>query len=690
MMLWWHLWQLRSNVLRRRIQAAEKLGNYAVPQAIEALADVVRYGAYRNLDVVPLQVAACRSLGQIGSSPDAKGAATKIAAIKTAAIKALERALRASDSHLDVERAAAEGLSQTREPAAIAILQSCLEEHVALNIPQQDLIAAQLRTHVDQRSEPRLRAILELAAGNPVDAFRISPEVLPFITRALKRRFGAALPIIDALVEIRDSGAIIPLLQTSVQHPEWPVQQAAQAALVRLGTVAVEPLLETLSQPETTLATRCRAVDALGEIADDRALELIIPLLRGSADRPLREAAVAAVHKLKWSPANSAERAMLACAQEKWTDVVSEGDQATEILLEHLVYQQFSTPYYRPEVLNALRTIGDPSGLASALALLSRINSPERPSDTGRFPELEADIVRADATCVEPLIAIVVRRDYLSNELVAAELLGRIGDSRAAGPLVDMLGKVLDSDAPIVERALANLSGDETADALLNGLKSESYRARLVLAKLLGDKGGPRIVTGLLEILERGDPAVRAAAAQGLGRTADLTAIPALVRALGSSTDDVCCSAANALMGFRTLRAIAAIRTSLQPFEIISPILLNIRKYGWQVAEPLARAGDARIVAAVTDFMRQNDSHNYVSKSLEGLTELLWKAFPDTGRDALDALLNLPDSRRFQREETYWTTVGYGATDTLVSEKITELVDFTELKSSARQELAKR
>jgi hypothetical protein len=88
--------------------------------------------------------------------------------------------------------------------------------------------------------------------------------------------------------------------------------------------------------------------------------------------------------------------------------------------------------------------------------------------------------------------------------------------------------------------------------------------------------------------------------------------------------------------------------------------------------------------------MRQNDSHNYVSKSLEGLTELLWKAFPDTGRDALDALLNLPDSRRFQREETYWTTVGYGATDTLVSEKITELVDFTELKSSARQELAKR
>jgi HEAT repeat protein len=182
MMLWWHLWQLRSNVLHRRIQAAENLGNYAVPQAIEALADVVRYGAYRNLDIVPLQVAACRSLGQIGSSPDAKGAAHK-----TAAIKALERALRASDCHLDVERAAAEGLSQTREPAAISILQSFLEEHVALNIPQQDLIAAQLPTHVDQRSEPRLRAILELAAGNTVEAFRISPEVLPFITRALKR-----------------------------------------------------------------------------------------------------------------------------------------------------------------------------------------------------------------------------------------------------------------------------------------------------------------------------------------------------------------------------------------------------------------------------------------------------------------------------------------------------------------------
>jgi HEAT repeat protein len=71
------------------------------------------------------------------------------------------------------------------------------------------------------------------------------------------------------------------------------VRAEAAEALGRLGTAALEPLLEATADPDPVVVEA--VATALGEVADPGAVDWLMSAARGSADRLVREAAVAAL-----------------------------------------------------------------------------------------------------------------------------------------------------------------------------------------------------------------------------------------------------------------------------------------------------------------------------------------------------------------------------------------------------------
>ncbi|MBS7281565.1 MAG: HEAT repeat domain-containing protein [Candidatus Freyarchaeota archaeon] len=100
---------------------------------------------------------------------------------------------------------------------------------------------------------------------------------------------------------------------------------------------------------------------------------------------------------------------------------------------------------------------------------------------------------------VEPLIQALGDRDLHVREM-AAWKLGRIGDERAVGPLIQTLSE---EEPPInAIFALAEIEGERAIEPLLKALKHVGLTAKSCICEALGKIGGERAVFHLLRILE--------------------------------------------------------------------------------------------------------------------------------------------------------------------------------------------
>ncbi len=138
------------------------------------------------------------------------------------------------------------------------------------------------------------------------------------------------------------------------------------------------------------------------------------------------------------------------------------------------------------------------------------------------------ELVPLGPVAVEPLLMMlsedsVVRRD-------AVNVLGRLGDARATGPLLAMLEGVSSSDRQAAIQALGRLRDARATGpllALLGGADSSERRAAIHALVHIGD---PRSVDSLLPLVR--DVEVGGFAAQALGEIGDQRAVEPLISAL--------------------------------------------------------------------------------------------------------------------------------------------------------------
>lgn len=86
---------------------------------------------------------------------------------------------------------------------------------------------------------------------------------------------------VDALGEIGDDRAVKPLLEL-LGSPDWNLRSDASTALAKIGAAAVEPLIELLTDRDIT--KQVWAIHTLGKIGDCRAIEPLICALWDSDD----------------------------------------------------------------------------------------------------------------------------------------------------------------------------------------------------------------------------------------------------------------------------------------------------------------------------------------------------------------------------------------------------------------------
>lgn len=280
---------------------------------------------------------------------------------------------------------------------------------------------------------------------------------------------------------------VTPLLLEALEDPDPHVRESAAAALGDVGDDRVVDPLVNVSLHETEMSVRQAALGALAKIDHQRATGTFLRAL-DDADLNIRQAAGWALRKISWQHLNASQKARVAIIRTAWEEVVTFGAAAVEPLE---VAFRSGTHRTRTEAAEALGKIGTEEAISTLVAMLSDFTFDQSAREiVGRTlrrycgSELSdsqqalicialgewTDVVTLGAAAVEALVAALpyptlshqaaralihigpagvdslvrVARDRHQHTLVreaSAIALAEIGDARAAGPLLVMLGE---------------------------------------------------------------------------------------------------------------------------------------------------------------------------------------------------------------------------------------------------------
>jgi len=317
-------------------------------------------------------------------------------------------------------------------------------------------------------------------------------------------------------------------LTKALGHKDVDVRSAAAEALARIGAPAVESLIQTLKEKDSSV--RVLAVMTLGRLKDTRALE---PLIQALKDKD-REVGLQAVGAL-----------------------VRMGKPAVEPLTQTL---KDKDPSVRGEAVLVLQEIGDVRAVVPLTEALKDEDKDVRLAATFALGKM------GDARAVEPLAQAL--KDACSIvQMGAADALASIGDTRAVEALFHFLRSVslsslVDKDKEVREKAAQALGrmGEPAVKSLFQALRGEDrearWRAAWVLDKIgwkprddterahrltahaaaIGKKEwdelaqiGEPAVEALVHALEDDHLSARSAAAEALGKIGDQRAAEAII-----------------------------------------------------------------------------------------------------------------------------------------------------------------
>lgn len=208
-----------------------------------------------------------------------------------------------------------------------------------------------------------------------------------------------------------------------------------------------------------------------------------------------------------------------------------------------------------------------------------------------------------DKRAVDPLIDMLKHKDNIVRGF-AASALGKIGDARAADILFTALK---DKDNSVQEKAIEALGkiGDaHCIELLITALRSKKKRIRYCAAYALGQTGDPRAVDPLINIaLKDKEDYVQNLAARALSKLGDDDTVMILISTL-KENPDIRGSAARVLGEIGDIRAVEPLITALKDQDE------HVRRFA---ANALGKIKDARAIEPLITAIKDDDV--YVRKS---------------------------------------------------------------------------
>jgi len=516
-----------------------------------------------------------------------------------------------------------------------------------------------------------------------------------------------------ALGETGRAQAVQPLILTLTNEVtksgggDASFQETVSDSLVKLGAVAIKPLIAAISATPADLRSQAIAAKVLKSVAQKEVADAIVePLfvefvkrLRFAAD--IRKNAAQALGEL--SDARGIEPLLNTATQDPDTGVrdsaakalVKLGFAAVEQLTATLVADNSSErKHVAANVLGALK---DPRAVLPLTAALTHFD----PLTRKNAAEVLGKI--GDTSTVEPLILMLQDKDP-GVRRIAAAALGNIRDIRAVDALVAALNDTDVDMRACAANALANVADKKAAQPLIAALKAESSasvgRAGMVTALLkfrdsyptevfdaaliFGDSAtrlselkavarpvGPWAAGALIVALDDKDAQVRERVVELLGETGDISALKPLIVSLKDyrladratkSLVQIGTSAVETLiaaLGYgdtNTKIRVAEVLVMIGDSRAIDPLVALLRDANLAVRktaiESLTKLGDARAVEPLITMLEDGDSNLRTSASVglakigdERAVEPLAKAARAGSNSAFDALVILGKSQ---------------------------------------------
>ncbi|MGC2237185.1 MAG: HEAT repeat domain-containing protein [Pyrinomonadaceae bacterium] len=449
------------------------------------------------------------------------------------------------DKNWRVRRKLVESLSRRAAPEAIAaLLRAMREQHFdfgVLNSALQVLQATSVKT---------TETLVEFLHGDDADL-----------------RMQAAL----TLGEQNDAQAI-PALLAALEDENTNVRYHVIEALGKLkASDAVEPLLKIAETRDFFLSFV--ALDALREIADERAATRILPLL---SDDFLRQAAVETLGSI------GNEEIVSPLVNLLNEDKVSAIAVARSLAS---LFERFENDFAKSEsiVEQARKAIGE-DGKSNLLEALNNSNETDLTAlarlggwfDDERIRETFAtllenenvreEVARALARHGKAAVGLLIELLETGDAEVsrtAARVLGQIGDARAFEPLVELLKNGDAASRQSAAGALKSLAHPETVPVLCNLPADSDANVREAAIRVVGYFGAKGFEQAIFESCEDTNERVRRAAIEQLPNIDDERAVSTLIHFLKEGSSREREAAAKALAQVKNDESVAALRDAL-------------------------------------------------------------------------------------------------------------------------------
>ena len=558
--------------------------------------------------------------------------------------------LKAAEPH--VRREAAQFLARHPGPSATEALiealgdsDSRVHEAIINAIVQQtepNSTIAQLVNVLREDHLPRRNAALSTL----IEIGAHSPESLAQALRHPSTE--VRLHVAEVLGDLHQPTTAAALIERLADPEEFPsVRHTAAQALGKIGDYAATPALVAAAE-QADFWVRFAAVEALGRLADPRALQPLLRLLK--QDTWMRAATVEALGNLGRIEAvpdlaatlDDPNDAVRAASLEALLKIVVEpatGDSSPPQGLAELRRQIPAAPLRRE-----LRTHTAPISVYAAhlLGWLTPIEAlPDLIDTLGNKDELQRQaaveaILRYGPAAVEPLMSALNSGTVLMREN-AAELLGITSSSADSQVVTELLSHLTDRNHGVrqaVVRALGTLGGERAYEGLLRALADTETRDTGLA--VIGQLRDPELIGYLQRYLYQDPAGTRQAAAQALSLLGDETAVSILLNAMRLPDDDVRQVAAEALGRVRNPRAVAILIEalgdrnwlmrqkavealgSIPDGRAVSALLAMIVEPDWRVRRSLAlslvRIGDGRIYEALRGLAQ--DSNRWIRRQV--------------------------------------------------------------------------
>lgn len=366
--------------------------------------------------------------------------------------------------------------------------------------------------------------------------------------------------VAEALGELRDARAVEVLITKLPELQRGSLHNAAAAALAKIGKPAIPALIEVLGSDHKY----CMLVvaDALRSVYA-LAVPALIEALNDEREN-VRSWTSSLLNEKGWKPETEAQTAAYAAARQNWDQCVKIGEPAIPALINCLEGNHYRVMTHIGKAADALVAIGEPA--------------------------------------VEPLIACLGSGSAYSRRN-AAYVLGQIGDTRAVPALIDYLNKDELGHAEAI-RALANFKDERAVDPIIAVLKQDRININIAASALtqigkpavpaliacldecedsyvrgrvvgaLGEIDDDRVVDLLINRLSDKDTIVRQKAAYYIGNFGSraIAAVDPLITLLDDENEDVYVNAAQILKQLGTPKALEALKTfKRKPKPVATP-----------------------------------------------------------------------------------------------------------------------